>query len=279
MKITKQQLEQIIREELNEIRIKIPLPQWTSKFMKGAPEEEPLADDGPRVLDKIKQALSTDITPDSWKYDPYAERPERPLTAAEKRERAEKEKRDLRSQEIGKQKEAEREKRKAEKRAEMGITKEQLKQFIKEELAEYKIRAADDKEKTLVNQIVNDPETKVEKPETLTIVKYLNDKGYIKWDHSINEIAPSTKIEPGGFKGILQMVLQATAAIDNLEHKFDEPPEEIYTIQKYLEGIEKAAKWQMATHEFPTAARGMDPDEYKRMQQKAHTVAYKRDLD
>tara|TARA_R110000824_G_scaffold366753_1_gene555863 strand:- start:926 stop:1525 length:600 start_codon:yes stop_codon:yes gene_type:complete len=136
MKITKEQLEQIIREEINEIRIKIPLPRWTSKFMKGAPEEEPPADDGPGILDKVKQALSTDITPDSWKHDPYRERPERPLTAAEKSERAEKEKRDLRSQEIGKQKKAEREERKARKRAEMGITKEELEQIIKEEIQE-----------------------------------------------------------------------------------------------------------------------------------------------
>lgn len=132
MKITKEQLEQIIREEINEIRIKIPLPRWTSKFMKGAPEEEPPADDGPGVLDKVKQALSTDITPDSWKYDPYRKPPEREPTPEE----IKKKKQDLRSQEIGRQKKAEREERKARKRAEMGITKEELEQIIKEEIQE-----------------------------------------------------------------------------------------------------------------------------------------------
>jgi len=135
MEITKEELQKIIQEEINEIRLKIPLPRWAAKFMKGAPEEEPDADDGPGVLDKVKQALSTDITPDSWKYDPFRIPPERPLSAAEKRERAEKEKRDKRSQEIGKRKKAARAARKAKKRDEMGVTEAQLKQFIMEEIS------------------------------------------------------------------------------------------------------------------------------------------------
>ena len=81
----------------------------------------------------------------------------------------------------------------------------------------------------------------------------------------LNEISPRTFKMRGGFKGIEFMSQQAEWALDNLEQKFDgEPPEEIYTIQKFLEAIKKSAWWAQAAHAASSALHQMDPDEYEK---------------
>jgi hypothetical protein len=113
----------------------------------------------------------------------------------------------------------------------MKITKQQLKQIIKEEL-----------EKTL------------------------------------NEISPQTQFLPGGFKGIEKMASRASWALDNLEQKFEgEPPQEIYTIQKFIEAIKKTSLWSLGADVAQSALHQMSPSEYRRQYQRLHTPAYKRD--
>lgn len=110
----------------------------------------------------------------------------------------------------------------------------------------------------------------------------------------INEIAPSTITDPGGFQGIIKMAEQASIAADNLETKItqaakrsqgplfqDDPdydlPEELVVIQRFIESIKKAAMWQSAAGMAPSAMHQMDPVEYQRQVKRSHTPAYKRD--
>ena len=97
-------------------------------------------------------------------------------------------------------------------------------------------------------------------------------------EFGLNEISPKTKFDPGGFKGILTMAEQAGYAIDNLETKFaGDPPEELYTIQRFVESMKKAAMWQIAGGEAAAAMHQMPPEEYTKQVRRVHTPAYKRD--
>ena len=107
----------------------------------------------------------------------------------------------------------------------------------------------------------------------------------------LNEISPKTQFDPGGFKGIMNMAKQAEWALDNLEMKFEgEAPQEIYTIQRFIESIKKASMWQLAANTAPTALSGKLGDPYAsdaakakvasdltKQVRRAHTPAYKRD--
>ena len=95
--------------------------------------------------------------------------------------------------------------------------------------------------------------------------------------NALNEISPKTKFLSGGFKGIEKMALQAEWALDNLEQKFDDPPEEIYIIQKFLESIKKAAMWQLGSNEMMYALHSMSESERDKHFKRSHTPAYKRD--
>jgi len=124
MKITKEQLVQIIREELDE-RIKFRLPRLP-KFTFGKSKEE-TPEEAPEETPEVAPEEETDTEPaETWKTRWSEPEPAWGLTA--------KERRDQRSQEIGQRKEAERAARKAKRRAEMGITKEELAQIVKEEI-------------------------------------------------------------------------------------------------------------------------------------------------
>ena len=94
----------------------------------------------------------------------------------------------------------------------------------------------------------------------------------------LNEISPKTQFDPGGLKGIMKMANQAEWALDNLEMKFeDEAPQEIYTLQRFIESIKKAAMWQIAAGEAPTAMSQMSPERYIKQVRRAHAPGYKRD--
>jgi hypothetical protein len=110
----------------------------------------------------------------------------------------------------------------------------------------------------------------------------------------INEISKKTEVDPGGFEGIIKMAEKAALAADNLETKIirasktsqdplfqDEMghdiPEELVTVQRYIDSIRKAAMWQTATGLAPTAFYSMKPEEYESQYKRLHTPAYKRD--
>ena len=96
---------------------------------------------------------------------------------------------------------------------------------------------------------------------------------------NLNEISPRTEFTPSGFRGIEEMAKQAEWALDNLEQKFEgEPPQEIYTIQKFIEAIKKTSWWNQAAGVSGQAFSQMEPEEYKRQYRRAHTPAYKRDI-
>ena len=97
---------------------------------------------------------------------------------------------------------------------------------------------------------------------------------------TLNEISPKTKFLPGGFKGIEKMARQAEWALDNLEQKFDDdPPQEIDTIRKFVEGIRKTSSWSLAADVAPHALHQMSPSEYSRQFNRSHTYAFKRNVD
>ncbi len=54
-------------------------------------------------------------------------------------------------------------------------------------------------------------------------------------------------------------------------------PEELVIIQRYIDSIKKAAQWIGAASAVPTAMHQMEPSEYLRQKKRAHTPAYKRD--
>ena len=95
---------------------------------------------------------------------------------------------------------------------------------------------------------------------------------------NLNEISPRTEFTPSGFRGIEEMAKQAEWALDNLEQQFVEPPQEIYTIQKFLEAIKKTSWWNQASGVSGLAFSQMEPEEYKRQHRRVHTPAYKRDI-
>jgi len=124
MRITKKQLQEIIEEELDEIRLRIPLPRWAAKYATNAPKEEEPVEVEPEPEETPEEGPEEKADDGRMGHRPrffndYVG------TA--------KERRDQRSQEIGSRKEAERAARKAKRRAEMGITESQLKQIIREE--------------------------------------------------------------------------------------------------------------------------------------------------
>lgn len=98
-------------------------------------------------------------------------------------------------------------------------------------------------------------------------------------EKTLNEISPKTVFHRGGLKGIEEMAQQAEWALDNLEQKFDKPPEEIYTIQKFLEAIKKISWWGSASGEATSAMHHVEPEEYKKQLRRVHTAAYKRDTE
>ena len=76
------------------------------------------------------------------------------------------------------------------------------------------------------------------------------------------------------------MARQAEWALDNLEQKFSsDPPQEIDTIRKFVEGMRKTSLWSLGADVAQSALHQMSPSEYARQYQRLHAPAYKRNVD
>jgi hypothetical protein len=126
----------------------------------------------------------------------------------------------------------------------MKITKEQLKQIIKEEY---------------INEIT--PSTKTDPGGFQGIIK-MAEQAAIAADNLETKITQATKRSQGP---LFQ---------DDPDYDI---PEELIVIQRFIESIKKAAMWQSAANVAPSAMHQMDPVEYQRQVKRSHTPAYKRD--
>ena len=133
MNITEKKLKQIIEEEIRSaLDEKIKLPNWVPRVKIGTSKDKPLVSYKPAQDEPEEKPDKSYKTWDALVKRREREAQERASTPAALAKKA----RDERSQEIGRRKKAEREARKAKRRKEMGITQEQLKRIIEEELLE-----------------------------------------------------------------------------------------------------------------------------------------------